>query len=232
MQPDSVIDMGARYQPNRELLAQLPLTLVLDNFFYQHLREVYPKHIQTVDILFDGGNLDETQHWHTYTAATQKISSAIGAEEEAERYLRRVERQLKSYGEQIRQAKPEIDSYAVVQFADAKQLRIYARNSMFSVAFELMGLKQADLGIGNRWGNRLIKLYKLGELPENSCLLIIAPFHQMTQVELEQSYIWNRLGFGKTRCMRKLPAVWLFGGPDSISHFSYFLHKAMLETDK
>ncbi|STY60545.1 Uncharacterised protein [Mannheimia haemolytica] len=34
----------------------------------------------------------------------------------------------------------------------------------------------------------------------------------MTQADLENSYIWQRLGFGKNRCMKVLPPVWLFGG--------------------
>lgn len=33
VQPPSVVDLGERYRPNRELLAQLPLSLVFDNFF-------------------------------------------------------------------------------------------------------------------------------------------------------------------------------------------------------
>ena len=56
VQPPSVVDLGERYRPNRELLAQLPLSLVFDNFFYTHLRAVYPPDVPVVDVLFDGGN--------------------------------------------------------------------------------------------------------------------------------------------------------------------------------
>ena len=228
VQPASVIDMGARYRPNRELLAQLPMNLIFDNFFYQHLRAVYPSHIPVHDIEFDAGNTEPQQSWRTYADATRKMGDAIGDRAAAEAYLQRIEQRLAGYGAEIRAAAPHVKSYAVVQFADARTLRIYAANSMFHVAFALMGLQQSDLGRGNRWGNRQITLADLAQLPPDSCLLIISPLHRMTEAELERSYIWNRIGFGKTRCVRKLPAVWLFGGPDSIANFSRFLHAAMV----
>lgn len=228
VQPASVVDMGARYQPNRELLAQLPMTLIFNNFFYQHLRSVYPKHIPVHDIEFDAGNTAPQQSWQTYADATRKMGDAIGDRAAADAYLQRIEQRLAGYGADIRAAAPHIKSYAVVQFADARTLRMYAANSMFHVAFALMGLQQSDLGRGNRWGNRQITLADLAQLPPDSCLLIISPLHRMTEAELARSYVWNRIGFGKTRCMRKLPAVWVFGGPDSIANFSRFLHVAMV----
>ncbi|WP_240028672.1 hypothetical protein [Mannheimia haemolytica] len=72
-----MLDIGARYQPNRELLAQLPVELVLSNFFYAHLASVYPKEIPQIDVLFDGGNTEPQQHWHTYQKATRMIGTEI-----------------------------------------------------------------------------------------------------------------------------------------------------------
>ena len=188
VQPPSVVDLGERYRPNRELLAQLPFSRVVDNFFYAHLREVYPPGVPVVDVLFDGGNEAPQQSWATYVAATQKLGDAIGERAAAEGYLQRVEAALAGYGREIRAAAPEVKRYAVVQFADARQLRIFAPNSLFRVAFELMGLEQADLGAGNRWGSRLIALPELAQLPEDTCLIIVGPFPQMTEAELSRSY--------------------------------------------
>lgn len=227
-QPETVIDLGARYQPNRELLAQLSIDKVLSLPFYAHLQSVFPANIPQEDILFDGGNTETHQHWHTYVTAARQIGVAVGDSAVTERYLRQVEDSLKQYGREIRQAAPEVESYATVLFADARQLRIYASNSMFHVAFELMGLKQSDLGVGDRWGNLQISLKDLAKLPPKTCLLILGPFHRMTEVELKQSYTWRRIGFGTERCVRKMPAVWLFGGIDTIEHFARDLHRAMV----
>ena len=120
---------------------------------------------------------------------------------------------------------------SVVQFADARQLRIFAPNSLFRVAFALMGLEQADLGAGNRWGSRLIALPELAQLPEDTCLIIVGPFPQMTEAELARSYLWRRIGFGRERCLRKVPAVWLFGGPESVEPFGRYLRGAMTGDD-
>ncbi|MBN6066425.1 iron ABC transporter substrate-binding protein [Aggregatibacter actinomycetemcomitans] len=228
VQPDSVIDMGPRYQPNRELLEQIPISHIMQNFFYSHLRDIYPSHIPVTDILFDGGNTETYQRWQTYVNAAKQIGVTIRREKAVDDYLHQVEQQLARYGADIRRHHAPIEYYAVVQFGSAKELRIYSTNSLFSVAFQLMGLKQATLGLGNRWGNRLIRITELAKLPPNTCLLIIEPFSLMTETELTKSYVWNRLGFGKTRCMYKLPSVWLFGGPESIAHFSRFLHEAVM----
>ena len=202
VQPPSVVDLGERYRPNRELLAQLPFSRVVDNFFYAHLREVYPPGVPVVDVLFDGGNEAPQQSWATYVAATQKLGDAIGERAAAEGYLQRVEAALAGYGREIRAAAPEVKRYAVVQFADARQLRIFAPNSLFRVSLDLMGLEQADLGAGNRWGSRLIALPELAQLPEDTCLIIVGPFPQMTEAELARSYLWRRIGFGRERCLR------------------------------
>ena len=231
VQPPSVVDLGERYRPNRELLAQLPFSRVVDNFFYAHLREVYPPGVPVVDVLFDGGNEAPQQSWATYVAATQKLGDAIGERAAAEGYLQRVEAALAGYGRDIRAAAPEVKRYAVVQFADARQLRIFAPNSLVRVAFDLMGLEQADLGAGNRWGSRLIALPELAQLPEDTCLIIVGPFPQMTEAELARSYLWRRIGFGRERCLRKVPAVWLFGGPESVELFGRYLRGAMTGDD-
>lgn len=232
IQPNSVLDIGARYQPNRELLAQLPVELVLSNFFYAHLASVYPKEIPQIDVLFDGGNTEPQQHWHTYQKATRMIGTEIKNPNAAEAYLTKTEQTLAQWGKEILNSNPDIDYYSVVQFGSPRELRIYASNSMFRVAFDLMGLKQADLGVGDRWGNKLISVSDLAKLPERTCLIVISPFSKMTQADLENSYIWQRLGFGKNRCMKVLPPVWLFGGADSISHFAEFLHNAMTQGEK
>ena len=228
LQPDAVVDMGARYQPNRELLAQLPMTQVLDHDFYAHLRGVYPPHVRQQEVIFDAGNQGDVQSWQSYVDATRKIGAAVGDVAAADAYLRRVEAELGVFGAQIRAAAPAVKSYAVVQMTDSRQLRIYARNSMFHVSLSLMGLEQADLGKGSRWGNRMITLKDLADLPEDACLLVMEPLSTLTETELARSYVWQRLGYGRSRCMRKLPAVWLFGGADSVANFARYLHEAMV----
>ena len=104
VQPPSVVDLGERYRPNRELLAQLPLSLVFDNFFYTHLRALYPPDVPVVDVLFDGGNEAPQQSWATYVTATQQMGDAIGERAAADAYLQQVESALAAYGREVRAA--------------------------------------------------------------------------------------------------------------------------------
>ena len=142
-----------------------------------------------MDVLFDGGNEAPQQSWATYVTATQQMGDAIGERAAADAYLQQVESALAAYGREVRAAAPQVRRYAVVQFADARQLRIFAPNSLFRVSLDLMGLEQADLGAGNRWGSRLVALPELAQLPEDTCLIIVGPFPRMTEVELSRSYL-------------------------------------------
>ena len=47
--------------------------------------------------------------------------------------------------------------------------------------------------------------------------------------ELARSYLWQRIGFGARRCLRKVPAVWLFGGPELVALFGCYVHEAMVD---
>ena len=185
-----------------------------------------------MDVLFDGGNEAPQQSWATYVTATQQMGDAIGERAAADAYLQQVESALAAYGREVRAAAPQVRRYAVVPFADARQLRIFSPNSLFRVSLDLMGLEQADLGAGNRWGSRLVALPELAQLPEDTCLIIVGPFPRMTEVELSRSYLWQRIGFGARRCLRKVPAVWLFGGPESVALFGRYVHEAMVGDEK
>lgn len=224
--PAAVVDIGSRYQPNRELLAGLAMDTVVDHFFYGHLRSSYRPGLALHDVLFDGGNEAPVQSWASYVAATERLGRIVQRPGAAAAYLRRVEGDLARFGREIRAAAPAVKRFAVVQLASSRELRIFAPNSLFRVSLDLMGLEQADLGPGSRWGSKLIGLADLAQLPPDSCLLVIEPFPAMTRAELEKSYLWQRLGYGRDRCMKVLPAVWLFGGPESVYHFGRYLRES------
>lgn len=227
-----IIDLGARHQPNRELLAQLDYDLILDNFFYQHLRSLYPKDKAAHDILFDQGNLDAQQHWQNYATSLKALGKLINAEQAVINYLEHAQHTLKTNGATIKNKRPDITSFVIIQFIDAKHFRLYAENSLFYVALQEMNLNMETLNHpqGNRWGMTTQKLSQLQHFPDNACLIIIAPFSPLTQKDLEKSYLWQRLGFAKKeKCVYTLPAVWIFGGIDALLNFSHFLTKALTE---
>lgn len=237
--PDTVLDMGSRFSPNPELLAQMPIDIIIDTDFYQHLRSKYGnvRHINFV-VEGDKTNLDgtpkERYFWDDYAGAVVKLGDDIGHKDKAVAYVANAKQAIIAHGATFKAHNPNYPKLAIVQFADSKNLRLYTPNSLFAPVAELMGVELVTMGIANPWGYANLSLHDLAKLDNDTCLIVIEPFSPMLQSELANTALWQRLGFGKNgeRCMAVLPPVWTFGGVPSMVGFSEQLAKKQLAKDQ
>ena len=211
--PSSIIDLGIRYQPNAELIAQLPVNLVVDNFFYKHARNLYGD-VPAESVMFAAKG--ETATWADYTEPTRELGILIDNPKMAEDYIVKSQKDIQLASQQFQQRYPKAKKFAVVQFADANNMRMYVANSLFQPALEQMGRELVVLGKGNQWGFVPIRMGDLAQLDDETCLLIIDPLSPITRAEIDDSLIWQRLGYGNTRCVGELPPVWIYGGMSSL----------------
>lgn len=211
--PTSTVDVGIRYQPNAELIAQLPVDMVVDNFFYEHARNLYGD-VPAESIVFAAQG--ETATWADYTQPTQKLGKLIGEPKLAEDYIIKSHKDMDLAGKRLHQRYPKIKKFAVVQFADANNMRMYVANSLFQPALTQMQKELVVLGKGNSYGFVSIRMGDLAELEEDVCLLIIDPLSPITRAEIKDSLIWQRLSYGNNRCVGELPPVWIYGGMSSL----------------
>ena len=211
--PSSIIDLGIRYQPNAELIAQLPVDLVVDNFFYKHARNLYGN-VPAESVMFAAKG--ETATWADYTEPTRELGELINNPTLAEDYITKSQQDISLASERFRQHYPEVNKFAVVQFADANNMRMYVANSLFKPAFDKMDKELVVLGKGNNWGFVPIRMGDLAQLDEDTCLLIIDPLSPITRAEIKDSLVWQRLDYGNTRCVGELPPVWIYGGMSSL----------------
>lgn len=220
--PSTTVDLGARFQPNPELMAQLEYDVVIDNDFYQHLRGNYgDKPILSFE---SGAKVGVAKTWQDYENETYKIAKFVNKIPEAKQYLADSQRQLKAFGQQFANNHPTVKKVAIVQFANANYLRNYTANSLFKPALDAMNVGMYEHGEGNMWGNVDMTLADLASVPADTCLVVIEPYSPMLQQELANNALWQRLGYadGK-RCLLVLPPIWLFGGVPSILAFAEFL---------
>ncbi|WP_201584063.1 ABC transporter substrate-binding protein [Psychrobacter immobilis] len=211
--PSSIIDLGIRYQPNAELIAQLPVDMVVDNFFYEHARSLYGD-VPAESVMFAAKG--DTATWADYTEPTRKLGELIDNPKLAEDYIAKSQKDINLAGERFKKRYPKVKKFAVVQFADANNMRMYVANSLFKPAFDKMDKELVVLGKGNSWGFVPIRMGDLAQLDEDTCLLIIEPLRPITRAEIEGSLVWQRLGYGDTRCVGELPPVWIYGGMSSL----------------
>lgn len=211
--PPSTIDLGIRYQPNAELIAQLPVDMVVDNFFYEHARSLYGD-VPAESVMFAAKGKSAT--WADYTQPTRQLGQLIDDPKLAEDYIVKSRKDIEVASERLQQRYPNIKKFAVVQFADANNMRMYVANSLFQPALIQMQKKLVVLGEGNSWGFVPIRMGDLAQLDEDVCLLIIDPMSPITRAEIKDSLIWQRLSYGNKRCVGELPPVWIYGGMSSL----------------
>ena len=211
--PASIIDLGIRYQPNAELVAQLPVDLVVDNFFYEHARNLYGD-VPSESVMFAAKG--DTATWADYTEPTRQLGQLIDEPALAESYITKSQKDIKLASERLQQRYPKVKRFAVVQFADANNMRMYVKNSLFQPVLSQMGKKLDVLGKGNQWGFVPIRMGDLAQLDNETCLLIIDPLSPITRAEIKDSLVWQRLGYGDERCVGELPPIWIYGGMSSL----------------
>ena len=211
--PTSTVDVGIRYQPNAELIAQLPVDMVVDNFFYEHARNLYGD-VPAKSIVFAAKG--ETATWADYSQPTQKLGKLIGEPKLADDYIVKSHKDIDLASKRLQQRYPKVKKFAVVQFVDANNMRMYVANSLFQPALTQMQKELVVLGKGNSYGFIPIRMGDLAQLEEDVCLLVIDPLSPITRAEIKDSLIWQRLSYGSNRCVGELPAVWIYGGMSSL----------------
>lgn len=231
--PETTIDLGVRFAPNPERLAQLHPDLIIDNDFYAHLR---PQYGDTPHVAVAFAPKNAMASWQDYAEPTLKLGEIIQQPQAAEQFLSQSKQRLNELGKTFERSHPALKKIAVVQFSDSNNLHIYTNNSLFKPTFDAMGLTlvtlENQLGQGNAWGFLPITLGDLAKLDDATCLVVIEPFSPMLQQELASNLLWQRLGYRQTKCMTVLPPLWTYGGVSSMVTFGERLNQAQFAPSK
>ena len=213
--PNTTLDAGLRFQPNLERLYQIKPDMFIQSPWFAHLKPQFEKVAPVREISFAG---DKGIAYPQTLAATRELGSIIGDKAAAERLIQQTEKQFQ-------QQKNTLFPYskrplAVVQFVDARHLRIYGNTSLFNVVMQKLGLKNAWQGESNAWGFANIALTDLAKLPPDTLLIIIQPHPRNTRAALDKSALWQRLPFSKPQNRRVLPQAWSYGALPSMQRFA------------
>lgn len=221
--PTDTYDVGTRYQPNPEMFSQLDLDVVIDNAFYKHLQPMYGDlPIHSIELT----SPNQMAKWEDFIEPTLALGRSINQPQAAQMYLDKSKEQITQAGQTFHKRYPHIKKMAVVQFADTNNLRMFSYNSLFQPALDTMGLELTAFADGNEWGFMPIMLGDLAQLDDDTCLVVVEPIGDLLKLELEDSLVWQRLGYsfhensksaGKNRCLTVLPATWNNSGVASMN---------------
>ena len=210
--PAEVVDVGLRMQPNRELLAALQPDLIILSSFYNSIRptlqQIAP--VASVALYQPGEDL-----WQRLFTATREVAALVGRQRQGERLLQRLQQQLTAIDQCLASRRPLL----VVQFIDARHLRVYGANSLFHAVLQQLHLPNAWQRPTNDWGFSTATLEELAAYPE-ARLLVVEPLPLGVAEQLQHSGLWPLIPAVREQRVATVPAVWSYGGLAAASRFA------------
>ncbi|OJA05985.1 ABC transporter substrate-binding protein [Halomonas sp. QHL1] len=224
--PDNVTDMGLRTQPNLELLAQVPpkQTLISPMFagLKPRLERIAPV---TSFALYSPG----TNTWQEMQTLTRQLGELTERQPQAEELIEETQALMTRLRESRPLSQSKIAPLLMVQFMDARHVRVFGENSLYNAVLEQLALPNAWDQPTNAWGFALVGIEALARYPE-ATLVIIDPLPAGVEEQLAKSGLWQQLPSVKHDNLVHLPPAWSFGALPSAQRFAQELITA-LEAD-
>jgi len=218
--PKSVVDIGSSFEVNFEILVTLKPDIILTT---PYLDELLPK-LQSVakvvrlEVFTPGiGSILPAA-----IAATRKLAGELGRENEAEQFLARADAFFERCGSRL--AGKNLPPVALVNFMDARHVRIYSSPGLFHNVLERIGVRNAWTRESNYWGFETIGIEDLSKITDPDARLIaFDPVPPDVLPKLAQSPLWNRLSFARPGHLSILPPALMFGMVNEAMRFAGLL---------
>lgn len=221
--PDSIIDMGLRAQPSYDLVDSLqPTQLVNSAFLQKFLPSIFSSiPFKQVNFITDKGG-----SWDQIVTSTHDLAEISGHPDRGEQLIQDTEQLLDKHSQQLSAYANR--PIAIVQFIDARSLRIFGNSSLYGIVLNKLKLHNAWTKTSSIWGFDTIPLSGLVSLPKDTVLLIVKPNPVTVSKQLSRSAIWQHLPMSAPENYRVMPSTWLFGGLPAVQHFSTTVVDALI----
>ncbi len=219
--PEHVSDIGLRTQPNLELLAQSPpeQTLLSPMFtgLVPRLERIAP--VGTFALYSPGADT-----WQEMQTLTRQLGELTEREAEADALIKSTQRLMA----ELRYPGSDAPALLMVQFMDARHVRVFGENSLYNAVLEQLALPNAWHEPTNAWGFALVGIEALARYPD-ATLVVVDPLPTGVKAQLEKSGLWQHLPSVQHDRLLRLPPVWSFGALPSAQRFARELTNALYE---
>lgn len=225
--PEGVIDLGSSWEVNLEILTALKPDLILTT---PYLDASLPR-LQGVGKVLrletyrpDGGAI-----LPSVIAATRRLAAEIGREAEAERFLAQADAFFDEC--RARLARRPRPSLALVNFMDARHVRIFGAPGLYDAVLTRIGLANAWTGAANYWGFEIVGIETLARITDPDALLIaFEPVPGDVLPKLARSPLWQALPFARPGHFAVLPGALLFGMVNEAMRFARLMTARLEES--
>ncbi len=218
--PSTTRNLGLRAQPNLELLSQLAPDRILITRFYgalaPKLEQIAP--VTTVDVYFQPGAV-----WHNTLAAVTRLGRIAHRPAAARALIQGTERQIRQAAARL---PADTAPLLVVQFSDARHVRVFGQRSLIQATMHRMGLTNAWSGQTTRWGVAEVPLSRLAGI-KTGRVVVMGPVPVGVTDKIATSRLWQSLPVVRNAPVVHIPGVWSFGGLPSASRFARLVSRAL-----
>ncbi|GAA0566672.1 ABC transporter substrate-binding protein [Halomonas salifodinae] len=217
--PDSVIDLGLRSQPNLERLAALAPERILISPMFANLTPRLERIAPVSELtLYAPGEAT----WPQLLALTRELAARVEDPAAGEALIEASEARLA----ELRERLPETgEPLLIVQFMDARHVRVFGANGLYQAVLERLGLENAWTRPTNAWGFSLASLEELATIEAR--LVVVEPYPRGVEARLTDSGLWQHQPSVAADRVITLPPVWSFGALPSAVRFAELLVGAL-----
>ncbi len=217
--PSETVDVGLRTQPNLERLSELDLDTIFLSPRFSSLENQLSR-IAPVKILglYQAGDVN----WDAVKEFTRHMAREINAIPQADVLIANADIELNSLKHSLSTNIPPV---LLVQFMDAKHVRVFGDNSIYQVALTELGIQNAWTGKTNSWGYSLVGVDRLHGIAGQ--VIIIDPLPAGVKEHLANDQYWhyiiNQTGFPSLQ----IEPIWSFGALPSAIRFAHLITSAL-----
>lgn len=224
--PASTLDLGMRAQPNPDRLIRLAPDLILASQDYAFVKGLLERIGPTtlLDVYTPGQDIYENLR-----ALAMRIGDITGHADRAARYIAQTDKALETISHELEPHRGQ--PVAIIQFIDARNVRIYGKPSLFSTALEKIGITNAWTAAVNQWGFQSADLTHLAALPKDTTLFIIKPYPADLPGKLQDNVIWQALPAVRNNRIILADPIWTLGGLSTVLRFAQTVRDGLQEQD-
>nr|WP_297399102.1 iron-siderophore ABC transporter substrate-binding protein [uncultured Marinobacter sp.] len=222
--PDQVPNIGTRVAPSLEAIAELKPDLIVTSAEMAPaadlLKRIAPTYV--ISVYREGGA--------PFAKAKEMLltlGDILNREARAKAVLRDIEHSLATQRQRLEAAGLTDQSIALVNFMDARHVRIYAPNGLYQRALEGLGLENAWPHPGNFWGFSVVGLEAIAPYG-NSRLVVLSPTPPGLPDTLAESPFWTHLPQVQRDQVYQIEPVWPFGGVYQVQRLATMLTESLL----
>jgi ferric hydroxamate transport system substrate-binding protein len=210
--PTSVVNLGGTFEPNVELLLELKPDLILLTPYLAGLSDKLRRIAPVLSLpLYD----EAGEPLKRATEAARHLGRIMGRIAAAESLISRIDATFARVRERLRPVSTM--PVCIVQFMDARHVRVFGAKSMFQDVLDRIGLINAWTRETNYWGFATVGIEALATTADIR-LLRLAQANDY--IRLSQGPLWRSMPFVQRGRVTALPPVLMFGALPSAERFA------------